>query len=232
MANVGHRQVGEFPDFGARRMIRTVKNPVDKATIVSIYPMGFKDVKHTIQPSEFEVLGGTLEKPSVNVFGVSSWWKDMGDDQPMVEIPVNAVVMAHSIISDWCNGLIECDMGSAMPGMFFIPGEHTQLDVTLKYKTMLAEADIKQRNWYNNLIRAADSLWSRSQGNPLAIWDGMRLAAKELNVERPWMSNYTYTEKVRCFACGSLRDPAYPICPTCKVVDPKHPMAKDLKFAV
>lgn len=232
MANVGHRQVGEFPNFDNRRMIRTVKNPMDQATIVSIYPLGFKDIKHTIQPSEFEVPGGTIEKPGVAVFGVSSWWKDMGDEQPMVEIPVSAVAMANSIITDWCNGLIECDMVNAMPGMFFIAGEKTSLEVTLNYKKMLAEAEAKQRNWYNNLIRAADGLWARSQGNPLVIWDGMRLAAKELGVERAWMSNYTYTERVKCFACGSLRDPAYPICPTCKVVDQKHPLAKDLKFAV
>jgi uncharacterized OB-fold protein len=38
-------------------------------------------------------------------------------------------------------------------------------------------------------------------------------------------------ELIRCNACGNLRNPQYPVCPTCKNVDMSHPLAKELKFA-
>lgn len=221
------------PLYNSRRLIRATKNPMDKCTIVNIFPKEIEETKHTIEPGRFKIPAGTFEEPSILVVGSSSWWKDIDVDQPMLEIPVSSIQIADSIIKDYCNGMLGCNMGDAIPGLFFVLGEHTVMEIKMKYKNKLEEVKIKQDNWYRVLVRLADSLWSRTAGNPLAIWDEMRLAARSLNLnDKPWLKDYQQMELVRCAACGGMRNPEYPICPTCKSIDVSHPMAKELKFAV
>ena len=82
------------------------------------------------------------------------------------------------------------------------------------------------------LIRIADILWSRSNGNPLSISNDARLACEELNISsKPWLGDHQTAELVRCVACGSLRNGAYPICQTCKAIaDPELAKKLNLTF--
>ena len=219
--------------LNGRRLIRSMKNPMDKCTIISIFPKEIDETKHTIEPGKFHIPAGTLESPSILVVGGSSWWKDIDVDQPMLEIPVSSIQIAESVIKDYCNGMLGCNMGDAMPGLFFILGEHNVMEIKMNYKKKLEETNIKQNNWYKILVRLADSLWSRTGGNPLAIWEEMRLAARSLNFnDKPWLKDFQTAELVRCKSCGSLKNPEYPVCATCKSIDVNHPLAKELKFAV
>lgn len=230
MAFEGFRQVGQFGE--SRAMIKTVKNPLDQATIVSIYPKDLNEVKETIFPGKFHVPAGRFEKPSCTVVGPSSWWKDIDIEQPLLEIPVAAVEIARSVIQDYCVGFLACDMNTQMPGFFYIPGAYTPEQVKKEYLLELTKAKQKQDLWFSALIRLANSLWARSNGNPLVIWDEMRMAAREMGKEDvPWIKMDVQMELVKCFACGSLRNPAYPICPTCKNIDMTHPKAKEIKIA-
>lgn len=230
MSSHGLRQVAEY--IPQRPMIRSVRNPLDKATIVSIFPHDIiKEKKETIQPAEFSIPGGTIAEPSVTIVGPASWWKDYDFEQPMLEIQVSAVALAHSLIFDYCVGMLGCDMETARPGLFFVPGEFTADEIKSRYKMELATTKVKQDNWFKILVRLGDSLWSRMNGNPLVIWDEMRLAARELGIDRPWLKDYQVAELVKCFACGSLRNPEYPICPNCKNVDMSHDRAKEIKIS-
>jgi hypothetical protein len=228
------RQVGELSNsYLNRRLIRSPKNPMDRCTIVSILPKEIHEVKFTIEPGVFDLEAGTMDKPATLVVGSSSWWKDVDVEQPLLEIPVGSVVIANSVVNDYCNGIVGCNMADAMPGLFFVMGEVTVKKLKEDYNVRLAEAKIKQDNWYKVLVKLADSLWARTNGNPLVIADDMRLAARSLNLnEKPWLKDYQIAELIRCFACGSMRNPLYPVCPSCKAVDQTHPAAKELKFAV
>ncbi len=219
--------------ISSRRLIRATKNPMDKCTIVSIFPKEINEEKPTIEPGKFKIPAGSYESPAILVVGSSSWWKDVDVDQPMLEMQRSSIEIAESVIKDYCNGMLGSNMSDTMPGLFFVLGEQTVLNIKMKYQNKLEEVKTKQDNWYRVLVRLADSLWTRTNGNPLAIWEEMRLAARSLNFnDKPWLKDFQVAELVRCFACGNMRNPAYPICPTCKVVDPNHAMAKDLKFAV
>lgn len=221
------------PLLNNRRLIRSVKNPMDRCTIVSIFPKSVDEIKHTIEPGKFHIEPGSLENPSVLVVGSSSWWRDIDIDQPMLEIPVSSIQIADSVVKDYCNGMLGCNMADSMPGLFFVLGEHTPMEITLKYKDSINTAKTKQDNWYRILVRLADSLWARSNGNPLVICDEMRLAARSLNFnDKAWLKDFQIAELVRCMACGNMRNPLYPICPTCKAIDPSHPLAGNIKFAV
>lgn len=226
------RQVGEFPD-PKRRLIRAPKNPLDRCTIISLYPRDIDEYKPTIEPGRFVIAAGTYDKPSRLVVGPSSWWKDIDVDQPMVEIPHSSVQIANSVITDYCNGMFGCNMSDAMPGFFYVYGDVSIVDIRLKYKEKLDETNEKQNKWFNILLLLADALWANSDGNPMAISNEMRLAAKMLGQEnKPWLKDFQIVELVKCIACGSLRNPNYPVCQMCKAIDPNHPLSKDLKFAV
>lgn len=216
-----------------RRMHRATKNPMDKCTLISIFPLEINEDKVTIEPGKFHIPAGTYENPSLLVIGSSSWWKDYDIDQPMLEITNSSIQVANSIINDYCNGMLGCNMGDTMPGLFFVLGEKNIMEIKMSYKTKLDEVKAKQDNWYRILVKLADSLWARTSGNPLAIWDVMRIAARSLGLnDKPWLKDFVQAELVHCVACGGMRNPTYPICPSCKHIDKDHPLASELKFAV
>lgn len=225
--------IGGFPLHTLnRRTIRSAPNPLDKSTVVSIFPREICEIKPTLQPGTFVIPPGTYEKPSFLVVGPSSWWKEIDEHQPLLEITHGSITVADSIVKDYCNGLIGCNMGNQMPGLFFVPGEWNLASLLKDKKPLLDNARENQKRWFETLIRMADSDWARSNGNPLAIWDIMRIAAKDLGRDRPWIKDYQAAELVHCKACGHMKNNVYPVCPNCKTVDQSHPGAKDLKFAV
>lgn len=213
-----------------RQTLRAPVNPLDKSTVVSILPKRIYEEKPTIQPGLFVMEPGSIENPSLLVVGPSSWWKEIDESQPLLEIPVSSIQIANSIVRDYCNGLIACDMEGIMPGMFFVPGEITLAILKKEYKSTLDTAITKQRNWYAALVKLGDALYSNSGGNPLAISGDMRLAARELGLtNKDWMADFKSMEMIRCVACGSLRNPLYPICGTChNIIDIER--AKELNI--
>lgn len=224
-------QVGAFPGFAERnrRTIRAPVNPIDKSTIVSIFPKMVEERKPTIQPGIFVIPPGSMEHPSLLVVGPSSWWREIDEEQPLLEIPVSSIQIADSVVKDYCNGVLACDMANIMPGLFYVAGEHDITSIKKHFQRQLDITNAKQKNWFTLLITMADSLWARSNGNPLAIADDMRLAAREMNqTTKDWMKDFQMIEMVRCKACGSIKNPLYPICATCHFPDPDHPMTKQL----
>jgi hypothetical protein len=228
-------EVGEFPGLHQmnRRTIRATVNPLDKSTVVSILPKHISERKATIQPGVFEIPAGSFEKPSILVVGTSSWWREVDENQPLLEIPVSSVQIADSIVRDYCNGLLACNMADMMPGLFYLPGEYTVMKVKADHMPLLLKAKENQKRWFLEIIRVADILWSRSNGNPLSISNDARLACKELNItQKPWLGDQQTAELVRCVACGNLRNNQFPICATCKAIaDPELAKKLGLTFA-
>jgi hypothetical protein len=227
--------IGQFPLLSEvkRRTIRAPVNPLDKSTIVSIFPKFIVERKHTIQPGIFEIRPGTYEEPSLLVVGPSSWWKEIDENQPLLEIPHSSIQIADSVVKDYCNGLLAVDMAENMPGLFFIPGEISLEILRKDHQKELDTARAKQRNWYTALVRMADALWSRSMGNPLTISDEMKMAARDLNlINKEWLKDSQTMDLVRCVACGHLKNPQYPVCSNCKAIsDPAKAKTLGLVFA-
>lgn len=221
--------VGGFPNLKEfnRRAVRGPVNPLDKSTVVSIYPRPIKFNNPTLQPGRWYMEAGSYEKPTLMVIGPSSWFKDVGPDEPLIEITQSSIQIAESLVKDYVNGMFACNMTDAIPGLFFIPGpvELTKIQHG-EYKGLLDRANEFQKNYYRTLIKFADSLWARSNGNPLAIMDEMRVAAKSLGLQdRDWMKEHVNVGMVPCFACGEFKHPDYAICKACHSIDPSHPKA-------
>ena len=227
--------VGEFPGFAQmnRRTVRAPINPLDVSTIISILPKRIIETKITLTPSIYEIQPGTFDNPALLVVTTGSWWKEIDPEQPLLEITQSSIVIADSIVKDYCVGLIACNMNDAMPGISYLPGKYDVQKLKKEQGALLNSLYAKQRNWYKELIRQADIMWSRTNGNPLAISDDARLACKELNItNKPWLGDLQAMELVRCVACGSMRNPSFPICPTCKAVaDPELAKTLNISFA-
>ncbi len=201
-----------------RQTVRAPVNPLDKATVVSIYPRTVVETKVTLQPGIFEIKGGSFENPSVLVIGPSSWWKDVDIDQPLLEIPVSAVRIADSLIRDYCNGILGVG-GDRMLGWFYIPGQHTADEIKKNYKAELEKARIQQNNWFEETVRITDVLWSQSNGNPLTVSDDAKMAAHHLGMkDKPWLKDAIIVSMKPCPACGTLTNPGFPVCPNCHTI--------------
>ncbi len=213
--------VGGFPGIvqSRRRTIRAQTNPMDKSTIVSIYPKEINEVHPTVQPGKFHIDAGSYEKPAILIVGSSSWWKDIDDEQPLLEIPNSSVQVADAVVKGYCSGLLACNMGSSMPGVFWIPGAYDIKDIKSKNQHLLDKAKANQERWFLNLVKLGDGLWARTNGNPLVIDDNMRLAARSLGLNnKDWMKDFTMIQKVPCPACGTPRNPDFPVCQSCHAI--------------
>lgn len=223
--------IATFPPSN-RRAIRGPISPLDKCTVVSIFPRPVYEVKATLQPTLYELEPGSYSEPTILVVGTACYWVEIDEKQPLLEVPVNAPLVASSICNDFMNGMIECDMSESKPGLFFVPGENSVKTVREKFQSLLDKAKVRQDNWYNRLVKQADSLWSRTNGNPLAIDELMRLAARELGIERDWVNKMSVTSTlVPCVACGTPRNDKYPVCPNCKHVDRELAKKLGITFA-
>jgi hypothetical protein len=227
------QSLGEI--FSKNRQFRAPKNQLDKSTVFSVFPKLINENKPTLEPGEFNIEPGYPEKPSRLVVGSSSWWREIDPTQPLLEIPVSSVQIAESIVKDYSNGIIMCDMGEVRPGLFFLPGDISLDELKKTHKPLLDLAIKRQENWFKAMVRLADSYWARTNGNPMAISDDSRVAAKMLKIEdRPWLMDYKLENVTisACPACGHLRNSAYPVCSNCKtVIDKDKFNALGLKFA-
>lgn len=225
--------VGAAPwDTLRRNTVRAPSNPMDRTTVVSIYPKMIHETKATIQPGIFIIPAGSYEKPSTLIVGPSSWWKELPEEQPLLEIPSSSIQIADSIVRDYCIGILESNMADCMPGLFYLPGSVSIKELKEKYQLQLDKANAKQTVWFHALVKAGDVLWARSNGNPLSVSDDMRMAARALGVTKDWMVNMDNTEMVKCKACGVLNNSAVVVCPNCKVIiDPEKFKTLGLSFA-
>lgn len=202
-----------------RQTTRAPLNPMDKCTIVSIYPLPFTAVKYTIQPGIFEVPAGSITNPGILVVGSSSWWRSVGEESPLLEIPTGALQVADSIVTDWLRGIDGCDMAERMPGVFYLVGELTVKDVITNHLLKLKQAETRQKNWFQEVVKQADILWARSNGNPLAISNSARLGCEHLGLkDKVWMKDFATLKLENCPACGTLRNNSYPVCANCKTI--------------
>ena len=228
--------VGGFPGMQSQmsRTTRAPVNPIDKSTIVSIFPKEINETKHTISPGRFHVGAGSWNNPAVLVVGPSSWWKFIDDEQPILEIPCGSNQIANSIVNDYCNGLVGCNMTNSMPGIFWVPGEFDVLTLKMKHQKALELAREKQNRFWLALVRFADTFWARTNGSPLCISDEMRIAARELGLaeQKDWMRDFSMLEKLNCKACGNPVKPGYPVCANCHaIVDPTRAKELGIQFS-
>lgn len=216
----------------SRQLIRVPVSPLDKSTIVSIYPKPIHETHHTISPGVFDIPAGTHDNPATLIIGASSWFRDFDPEQSPIEIPDSSVTVAKAVVQGYASGLIGCDMGSKMIGLFYVLGSKSVKEIKTEHKVALDEAHEKQNNWFKELIAMTDSLWARSDQNPRVVSNDAILACNELQEHRNWLNAFATTKKNNCPACRTLIAQDVIVCPNCKIIiDPKKFAELKLTFA-
>jgi hypothetical protein len=225
--------VGSWNPF-KKIAVRAPVNEYDKSTLFNIYFKEFNERKITLQPDRYVIPAGSFEAPSRLVIGPASWWREVNENEPLLEIPTPSAVLAESIVRDAVAGMLGCDNVRTMPGLFWLPHDVSVEELKSKYLNHLLKARENQHRYFQKLVELADSFWARTNGNPLAIHHDAKIAAQALGMDREWVTATAQfaPQVVRCVACGSMRNPDYPVCPVCKaVVDVEKAKTLKLKFA-
>ena len=207
-------------DIGDRRLnITKAKiNPRDKSTIFSIFPKAISERKVTLFPSVYEIPPGTVENPSSLVVGAATWWKVIYESNQVMGVVEDSETVAKSIIYDYNYGLFGANE-NAHPGLFYVPEEISVADAKKKYTSLFVDALQKQKNYYLQQVLFADQIWALQQ-NPKMIGEPMRMAARELGLDKEWAQAFVAATMEKCPACGALRDTAFPVCNSCnRVID-------------
>lgn len=226
--------------IGKRVLNLLPKNPMDKTTIVSVYPREIVDVKPTLFPSRFVVPAAGFNDFSLLIIeGASYFIPSMIEKQPPTEVQVNSMMLAESILHDSIPSM-NLVTSESQPGVFCIPGEWTRKTIKdyahadgRTFVQLVELARTWQQNYWKSVIDEADYFWSQG-ANPKVIPDDAKLAAKilELDKVKPWMNNVVASELVPCIACGAMKNPIYPICQVCRTVNnPDQVKALGLVFA-
>jgi hypothetical protein len=210
------------------RIHRAPVNPMDRTTIVSVYPTPIEDFKPTIFPGRHVIEAAPKGGFSLLVVGPASWFKEMEEGQPFLEIQTGSLKVAEAFITDFVTSLLGSNASDIAPGLFYLPGEFDRESVQKwvnpkdpkdTFKARIEAARERQKRYFMELVKIADMLWSRTNGNPLSVSDDARLAATELNLTtKPWLQDFKTVELVPCPACGELVNSNYPVCKSCKAI--------------
>lgn len=187
------------------------------ATIVSMYPADIMEFKPGLVPNNFRIKGARVDDFEILVVGDARFPVYLDGDRGSIWVTTPALVLAQSIVSDFIKAQHGFEVDSCHPGMFFVPGERTKLEIKQKFEPMLVEAKEKQVNWFKRLIFLADDDWAKYHRH-LTITDTQRFAAKYLKITREWSIEVNPTDFKPCPACANQILSAAIRCQHCSTV--------------
>lgn len=204
---------------------------MSKSTIVSVIPFPLVEVKPGIYPGKFEIPAAGPDSFQLLVIGNSKYHVEV-DEGRTITVTAESEDIAKSIIEDYVIAQIGFSREEdTAPGIFWVPGEHDQTSILIKYSIQLQGAKDRQDRWFKKLVQVADDDWERSRQHR-AISDVQRYAAKSLGLDKPWIiAPIPMTiSTLKCVACQSLVTPETIVCPSCKcILNPEK--YKNLQFA-
>jgi hypothetical protein len=160
---------------------------MDKATVVSLFPMAIDERKPGIYPGHFTIPAAKDDIEILHV-GNSIYWVNFHDGRPSLQVNTPADEIAASIVNDFVRNIFGMNVeNSAWPGLFWVEGHPTKDEIKKKYADKIAEAQGNQRRWFENLIRLADDAWVGSNKQHRAIADIQRHACRTLGLTRDWL---------------------------------------------
>lgn len=202
-------------------------------TVVSIVPFAIKEVKPGLSPNIYEIAAATEDEPSILHIGTGSHNVYFDENRGSLNVKDPSAEIARSVVEDFTTSQLEYGDGVG-PGLFWVIGKLSVEQVKKEYSAELTSAKIRQRRWFEKLIRLADRDWERYK-QPNVVSDFQRLAANILKLDpsrHGWLepSSIEVQASIQCKACFSSIHPKAIICPICKVVQDAN-KAKNLEFA-
>lgn len=204
---------------------------MSKATLVSIYPREVFIQNTAINPGDYRIEPGSMEKPGILVVEDAQSQYYVDEQRGFLKVTEPAEKIAESLVHDYLTSMVLIT-DTRRPGILWFPGVWTSEELLKdpKKKLALQLAQIAQVNWYTALVAEGDNFWSTSH-NHLSVNDLHKTAARELKIsERPWMLEQIVESTKSCPACNVSLSGTPIVCPNCKVILDKE-RHKEFAFA-
>lgn len=203
-------------------------------TVVSLVPFPIMEIKPGLIPGRFAIPESDTITPTLLSVGAGYHYVYLDETRGHLQVRDGSDEIARSIVQDYVSAQLmineECS-----PGLFWVSGALKLQTILTDYADRLAEAKVKQKNWFIQLCRLADNDWNKHHQHNV-VSDFQRKVAGLIGwnpSEHPWMSSVGENNviiKKKCFGCGSMNDDDIAICPTCRcIIDPEK--YKTLAFA-
>jgi hypothetical protein len=191
----------------------------DISTVVSILPYRVNVDFPTVFPGRY-----TLEPSEENKFSFVHVTRGRTDrylggptNKGVVSLPILSEQIADAIVKDHIRANICVVPNFAEPGIFNLPNQANEQDISKSEK--LINARIRQKQWFIKLVEQAESDWKRT-GNTRAVGLLARIAAKRLGLQFDWTTEENVREQEinKCPVCMAIVSPVAVICMTCKYI--------------
>ena len=199
----------------------------DITTVVSIVPYRVSIDLPTVYPGRYE-----LPEPAADSFSHVHIRRGRTDryvggpvNNGVVSLPLLSEEIAEAIVKDHIRANICVVVGIAEPGLFVIPGMVSE--PAIKVSQQLSKAREKQKNWFTELVKQADSDFQRTHSTK-AVGRLAKKAANFLNLRREWNveGQVEESEVIKCPMCMALVSPHAIVCMTCKFILKKEEYEK------
>ena len=183
--------------------------------IVSLYPFKLDIEKNSIEPSRWIIPKGSKESPAVVPVADGKYQYYVDSDRGYQEMLLPAAQIAESVVKDFLVSCLHAGPDSH-PGLFWVP-EPFNPETHLEQAKKALDA---QEKYFKNLIRIADSDWSRAP-NPSMIGEIQKVAARYFGLKREWALEPGEDTRM-CPMCSVTVKSFAVVCPQCRyVLQPK-----------
>jgi len=184
------------------------------ATLVSILPCELRETKPG-NPGSFVM--PAVPKGEVEVLVLRSadapYYVDY--ERGSIKMHGDPELVLKSVVEDYIRATIYVTV-DAHPGLFYVLGDKTQADIKKDHRVELENANRKQNNWFEKLVKAADDTWQRVRRHNV-ISDQHRIAAHRLGLKREWADILAPSDTVECEYCTTLISGKAVVCPQCRM---------------
>ena len=181
-------------------------------TIVNGLPMDVNESKPGFD-DPFIVPGRGIDQFSVTHIRDTACLLYTGDGDN-IKFPVTGFDVAKSICRDYALSLYGAEE-DIRPFLLALEGEFDEEEVEEKFGSVIFAAREMHERWLKRLVMFADDDWGRFKNHQM-ISDLQRFAARELGLEREWMT--VVESGLICPACMTGYKPGQVICANCRFV--------------
>jgi len=187
-----------------------------KATVISLFPLPITEQKPGLYPGYFVIPAAPIGGLSWLVVGDAVYYTETKNEQ-IHAMRTAYDVLAESIVHDFMTSHIGRIVGSAEPGLFWVPGAfYSEVQIRELFGIMVDEAEQKQNKWFEELVKIADDTYARTQRHT-SVSNLQRLAAQRINAQRPWVIR-TGDSRNTCMYCKAEVPFGAIKCPNCREV--------------
>ena len=206
-----------------------------KCTVVSTLPWEIISNKPGLVPSTFVIPAAKKDGFSILTVGDSYYIKLIPFEEEPMRVREESEKVSKAIVKDYitaCMGtstVTQPNGAIPMPGLFWVPGEHTRLSLKTDHKTLLTSAGNNTMAWFQALVAQADDNWAKNNQRKF-ISDVQRIACNHLALRREWDYDAILSTSAICPACMTGVNPGAAVCLNCHAILDEEKYNK-LKFA-